>query len=144
MAGNTDPIFSKAGDVSTNNSTTVSQAILTAANDFTGAGANNVLVFTAGANGAYVQRLRLKAAGTNVASVMRIFINNGSIHTTAANNTFYGEIALPITTSNAVGITAPDLDYPLNFALNASFTIWVGLGTTVAAGWFVTAIAGQY
>jgi hypothetical protein len=32
----------------------------------------------------------------------------------------------------------------MNFALPAGFRIYVGLGTAVAAGWVVTAIAGDY
>jgi hypothetical protein len=145
MPGNTDPIFSRVADVSNNAGTGMNQPITSAANDFTGAGANNSLVFTADAtNGGFIQRLRFKAAGTNVASVARIFINNGSTHTTAANNTFYGEIGLPATTSSATGVTGSDIDYPLNIALNAGFTIYVGLGTTVAAGWVITPVAGKY
>ena len=141
---NIDPIYSKSGDVSNNNGTGMNAAITLAANDFTGAGANNSLVFTAGPQGAFIQRLRLKAAGTNVASVLRVFLNNGAIHTTATNNTFHGEIALPATTANAAGITSYDLDYVLNIAVPAGFTVWVGLGTAVAAGWVVTPVAGQY
>ena len=144
-APNTDPIYSRVGDVSTNGTTGMSQAITAAANDFTGAGANNVLVFTADAtNGGFVQRLRFKSAGTNVASVARVFINNGSANTTATNNTFIGEVALPATTSAAAGTTGPDIDYPLNFPLNPGFKIYVGLGTAVAAGWFVTPVGAKY
>lgn len=144
MAGNTDPIYSKAGSVANNGSTGMNQLITAVANDYTGAGANNSLVFTADAtNGSFVQRLRFKAGGTNVASVMRIFINNGSVATSAANNTFYGEVTLPATTAIATAATI-DIDYPMNFALPAGFRIYVGLGTAVSAGWVVTAVAGNY
>lgn len=145
MPANNDPIFSKGGDVSNNASTGMNQAITAAANDFTGAGANNSLVFTADAtNGGFISRLRFKAAGTNVATVMRIFINNGSAASTATNNTFYGELALPATTSSATTVTGPDLDYFMNIALPAGFKVYVGLATAVAAGWVVTPIAGKY
>lgn len=144
MPANTAPIFSKLGDVSNNGTTGMNQLITLAANDYTGAGANNSLVFTADAtNGGYVQRLRFKAGGTNVASVMRIFINNGSTPATAANNVFYGEISLPATTAIATAATV-EIDYPLSFALPAGFRIYAGLGTAVAAGWVATAIAGRY
>lgn len=144
MPANVTPIFSRVGDVSTNASTTMSQAITAAAADYTGAGVNNVLVFTADAtNGSYVERLRLKASGTNVASVLRIFINNGSANTTATNNTFYGEMSLPATTAIATAATV-ELDYSLGFALPAGFKIYVGLGTAVAAGWVCTAVGGKY
>ena len=144
MAANNDPIFSRIGDVSTNGTTTMSQPITAAANDYTGAGANNSLVFTADpTNGGFVQRLRFKALGTNVATVARIFINNGSVNTTAANNSFYGEISLPATTLSASAATV-DIDYPMNLAINPGFRIYVGLGTAVAAGWVAMPIAGKY
>lgn len=59
------------------------------------------------------------------------------------NNYFYGEISLPGTTISAVAATA-EVDYPMNIALGPGQKIVVGLGTTVAAGWVVTTIAGKY
>lgn len=143
MPANVDPIYSKQGDVSNNGTTAMNQLVLTAANDYTGIGANNSLIFTAGANGSYVERIRFKAGGTNIASVARIFINNGSTNGTAANNVFYGEVSLPATTLTATAATI-EIDYPMNFPLNASFRIYFGLGTTVAAGWVATVIGGDY
>ena len=143
-AANSDPIYSKSGDVSANGTTTMPTGMVTATADYTGVSANHVLVFTADAtNGGFVQRLRFKATGTNTASVARIYINNGSVHTSAANNTFFGEMSLPATTAINTAATA-DIDYPMNFALNPAFTIWVGLGTTVAASWICTAVGGKY
>ena len=101
------------------------------------------LVFTAGAEGSYIERLRFKAGGTNVATVARIYINNGSANTTAANNVFYGEATLPATTASATVATA-EIDYMMNLAIPASFRIYVGLATAVAAGWVVTPVAGNY
>jgi len=145
MAANTAPIFSIQGDQSVNDGTTMPSTFTTAAADYTGATAtHNKLVFTADAtNGGFIQRLRFKAIGTNTASVARVFINNGSANTTASNNAFYGEISLPATTISSTAATV-EIDYPMNFALKAGFTIYVGLGTTVAAGWVCTAIGGQY
>lgn len=144
MPANTSPIYSRLGDVSNNAGTGMNALVTAAANDYTGAGANNSLVFTADAtNGGFVQRLRFKAGGTNVASVARIFLNNGSAPTTATNNVFYGEISLPATTLIATAATV-EIDYPMNFALPAGFRIYFGLGTAVAAGWVCTPIAGRY
>jgi hypothetical protein len=144
MPANTSPIYSRLGDVSNNAGTGMNALVTAAANDYTGAGANNSLVFTADAtNGGFVQRLRFKAGGTNVASVARIFLNNGSAPTTATNNVFYGEISLPATTLIATAATV-EIDYPMNFALPAGFRIYFGLGTAVAAGWACTPIAGRY
>lgn len=144
LDSNKTPIYSIAGDPSSNSATAMAPTFTTAAADYTGATAtNNKLVFTAGANGGFLQRLRFKALGTNTASVARVFINNGSANTTAANNSFYGEISLPATTISAVSATV-EIDYSMNFALPPAFTIYVGLGTTVAAGWVCTPIAGEY
>lgn len=143
MPANTSPIFSITGDVSKDSSTGMAPTLTAAANDYTGVSANNALVFTAGTNGGFVQRLRFKAAGTNVATVARIYFNNGSANTSAANNSFYGEISLPATTAGATAATV-DIDYPLNLALPAGFKIYVGLGTAVSAGWVVTPVAGEY
>lgn len=144
MAGNAAPIYSKDGEVSNNGTTGMNALVLTAANDYTGAGANNSLIFTADAtNGSFVQRIRFKAGGTNVASVARIFLNNGATNTTATNNVFYGEVSLPATTLIATAATV-EIDYPISFALPPGFRIFFGLGTTVAAGWVATVIGGNY
>ena len=144
MAGNNDPIYTRVGDVSNNSGTGMNQLVLLAANDYTGAGANNSLVWTADAtNGGFLQRIRAKAGGTNVASVARFFINNGAAYTTATNNSFYGELSLPATTAIATTATI-ELDYLFNFALPPGFRIYVGLGTAVAAGWAFTPVAGKY
>jgi hypothetical protein len=71
-APNTQPIFTRQGDVDG------SQVFTTAAADYTGQGINNALIFTSDAtNGSFVQRLRFKALGTNIATVARIYVNNG-------------------------------------------------------------------
>jgi hypothetical protein len=143
MAANTAPIFSIKGDVSRDNGTTLPLVILTATGDYTGASTNHELIYTASADGGFVERLRFKALGTNGATVARIYINNGSTNTTAANNVFIGEVSLPATTAINTAATT-DIDYPLGFAIKGTFRIYVGLGTTVAAGWRVSAVAGQY
>ena len=247
---NIQPIFTRVADVQSG------ALLVTAAADFTGQNVFNSVVFAADqTNGGYVQRLRFKAIGTNVTTVARVYINNGSginapstntpqnltgaagsggslltsnvvakvaavdqwgvpspFSTESANvavtgptgnvqwnwnaasnsntyilavgktpgaeergvlvigansynmtsvpntylstfgssnnnqifnNFLYGEINLPATTQSATGATQ-DLDYPLNLALPPGFKIVVGLGTTVANGWYVTAIAGKY
>lgn len=143
MPANSAPIFSRVGSISGGGPITT-QMSQTGTAGYTGADAQVVLVFTADAtNGGYLQRLRFKAYGTNVATVARVFLNNGSAPTTASNNDFYGEVSLPAITQTFSAATV-DIDYPMNIALPPGWRIYVGLGTTVAAGWFVTAIAGAY
>lgn len=146
MAANTNPRFTLVGVNSSDSATAMAPTLTTAANDYTGATAtHNKLVFTADStNGSRLCGLRFKAIGTNTASVARIFINNGSANTTASNNSFIGEQSLPSTTATSTSATA-DIDY--YFAggyidMEPSFRIYVGLGTTVAAGWVVTPILG--
>lgn len=246
MAANTAPIFSRKGAI------TRAALLKTAANDYFGTSIYNKEVFTADpTNGSFIQRLRFKAVGTNVATVARVYINDGdnaenfgsaigaptgtpsssggSIQTgtyyaliiavdekgrmtpvgtistgqavtgptgsiawswtavagavsyrvyvgstnaqealtryfTTATNSYsqttmyingvyddplvgnsklYGEVSLPATTASATAAT-PDIDYPMNFALPPGNEIYVGLGTTVAAGWVCIPIGGDY
>ncbi len=144
MAQNTSPIYTLTPNVQSDGATAMAPTFTTAAADYTGATAtHNKIVWTAGANGGFIARLKFKAIGTNTASVARVFINNGSAATTAANNSFIAEIALPATTAIATTSTV-DVELPLGFALPAGFRILVGLGTTVAAGWVCTGIGGDY
>lgn len=144
MPGNTDMICSRVASLSTNNGTGMGQPVTAAAADYTGAGLNNVLVWTADTvNGGFIQRIRLKAVSTNVASVMRFFINNGAANTIATNNTFFDEVQLPATTASAIAPTVP-VDLILNFALEPGFRIYMGLGTAVAGGWVAQPVAGKY
>lgn len=148
MPGNQYPIFSRQGEVSCNNgiatSANIGQTLVTATGDYTGVNNQNKIVFTSDAtNGSYLQRLRFKALGTNVASVARIYMNNGGDQTIAVNNALIGEQTLPATTAIDTASTI-DLDYPMNMALNPGFRIIVGIATTVAAGWIVTPVGGDY
>lgn len=143
MPANGDPIYTVKPDVSVNNGTGMGPDLLLAANDYTGISANYALEHTAGANGSYIRKLRFKPKGTNVTTVARIFINNGLTPATASNNSFFGEITLPLTTANAAAASY-DIEYNMEIALPPGFRIYCGLGTAVAAGWNCMAIAGQY
>jgi hypothetical protein len=137
MAANTAPIFSIAGDIEWG-----ATAITTAntAKDGTG---TVLTCFTANVDGGFVQRIRFRSAGTNIATVARVFINNGSTNATAANNILYDEITLAATTISEVA-ALPVYELPLNFALPAGYTLNVTIGTTIAAGYFVSVIGGKY
>ena len=148
MAVNFQPIFRRLGDVSSNNGivSTANMAvnIITATGDYTGVSTNYRLVFTSDAtNGSFIERLRFKSRGTNVPTVARVFVNNGGDQTIAVNNAFYGEVNLPSVTAVTTTSTI-DLDYYMNFALPPGFRIYVGVATTLAAGWNVMAVGGKY
>ena len=99
--------------------------------------------FTAGANGSFVGFIKLKPLGTNVVSVGRFWINNGSTNATATNNYLFAEITLPATTavSNAA---LTEIAIPVNIAIQAGYKINFALSTTVAAGWQATVVGGDY
>jgi len=137
MAANTAPIFSIAGDIEWGATALTTQ---NTAKDGTG---TVLTVFTADVDGAFVQRIRFRAAGTNIATVARVFINNGSTNATAANNILYDEITLAATTISEVA-AQPVYELPLNFALPPGYKLNVTLGTTVAAGYYVSVIGGKY
>lgn len=145
-AANTSQIFSSRG--------VISWATITAANTAKdGTGTVN-LIFTADAsNGGRVERIRAVPLGTNVATVLRIFINNGSDPTTAANNTLYAQATLAATTNTEIAaLAAVELPNALTVAdgtafplvLPPGYRIYATLGTAVAAGYAVQAIGGSY
>lgn len=145
---NQQPIWTRQGDLSSNSGVVLTAnmgpVLLTATGDYTGVSGNYKLVFTSDSvNGSYLQRLRFKSLGTNVATVARIFINNGGLQTISINNGFYGECTLPaVTASNTSGTI--DVDYIMTFAIPPGFRVYAGLATTVAAGWGCMPVAGLY
>lgn len=128
---------------------------LTAANTNKDGTGTTALLYTAGANGGLVKRVRANAAGTNVASVLRLFVNNGSTPATAGNNAYFASLSLPATTNTEVAAVTggmqeiPNLNtvadptgFPL--ALPAGYKLYACLGTAVAAGWTITAEAADF
>lgn len=140
MAANTAPIFSIAGDIQW---TTVAMTALNTTKDLTSG--TSYLIYTAPADGGFVQRIRFRALGTNSnATVARVWINNSGATTTAANNTLFDEITLT-TTTNSETAAQSTFELPLNFALPATYRIYITLGTApTSAGWQATVIAGKY
>jgi hypothetical protein len=137
MAGNTAPIYSKAGALSWSSS-------ITAANTSKDGISATDLVFTADAiNGSYIHKLKIRPKGTNVSTVLRVFINNGLTNATAANNTLYDELTLTNTTVSEVAAVV-GYEIPMGFILPAGYRIYATLGTAVAGGYAVTAVGGAY
>lgn len=97
--------------------------------------------FTAGINGARVNRVRVQPLGTNVATVLRIFLNNGGSFAIPTNNTLIAEITMPATTATQVAALGSQ-DVYVNTVLKGGYKLYYSLGTTVAAGFAVTALDG--
>lgn len=137
MAQNTSPIFTGTPDIQWTGNITAANT----AKDGTGTVATG---FTADAtNGGFTQKIIAKPAGTNVVSVARVFINNGSTNATAGNNSYAFDIDLPITTLGETA-TMATVERSLNIALPAGYKLNFVLGTAVAAGWTFTVIGGKY
>jgi len=100
-------------------------------------------IFTATTNGSFVREVRARAAGTCTASVLRLFVNNGSSQTTLGNNSLIDEVSLPSTTLSEISSLTPVI-LPVNFALPNGYKLMVTLGTTVSAGYFISVVAGDY
>lgn len=137
MPANQTPIFSKVAHMEWANGITAANT----AKDGTG---TVDTVFTADAtNGSYLQKLVVRPRGTNVASVMRVFLNNGSSNATAANNALIGEVSL-IATVNTETAAIAGTELPLNIPVPPGYRVTVTLGTAVAGGYVVTAMGGDY
>lgn len=125
---------------------------ITAANTAKDGTGTVITAFTAGANGSRIDKIRVRALGTNVATVLRFFVNNGSASTTAANNSLVFEKTIAATTLSEVSELA-DYDLmdssgsvpvpPIPF-LPAGYKINIAIGTAVAAGLQVTVFGGDY
>lgn len=137
MAANTSPIFTRRPNITWASGITAANT----AKDGTG---TVDTIFTADATeGSYLEKIKIRPKGTNVASVLRVFINNGSTNATASNNVLFDEIGLPATTNTEVAAVA-GLVIPMNIALPAGYKINVTLGTAVAGGYAVAGVGGDY
>ncbi len=93
--------------------------------------------------GGFVSSIVAVALGTNVQTVLRIFLNNGSTPGTAANNSMIAQATLPATTNSETGALTP-VEIPINKPIPPGYDLYAVLGTTVSAGWQVTAFGGKY
>jgi hypothetical protein len=137
MPTNIDPIF-------TGTAVSPFGAAVTAANTAADGTGTVTTIFTADAtNGGFVGLIKLKPLGTNVASVARFFVNNGSTNATATNNVLIGEITLPATTVSQTAALI-ELGYLVNQGIQSGYKINMTIGTAVAAGWIASVDAGSY
>lgn len=142
MAANNDPIYSKAADVQWIG------AITAANNTLNITSGTSYLAFTADAtNGGFVREIRIKAdpANNTAATVVRVWLNNGSTTGTAANSSFFTEVSIPANTASASAAN-PDYMIPINFALPPGYKLYLTIGTAPGgSGQFsATTIAGKY
>ena len=136
MPANTKPIFPLTPNIAFSR--------MTAANTATDGTGTVATLFTAGADGARLDKVTLVPGGANVATVLRLFANNGGVTTTATNNSLLKEVRLPATVASATQENGPTIELPMDLALPAGWRLTAVLATAVAAGWHATAIGGNY
>lgn len=131
----------------------VMTADATASKNHDGTAAGMITLFEAGLNGSKIDQIVSRALGTNIATVLRLFINNGQDNLVADNNTLIYEITIPATTiSETAGLIDYDLTRtkgtidvaPIIPYLPAGYKIMAIVGTTIAAGLQVTVWGGDY
>lgn len=145
MPANTSPIYSITGDIQSvaqNNSGLVVGPTANTALDGSG---TLYKLFTAGANGSYVQKIRFRPVGSPAATVCRVFVSSST--TTSATNTWlYDEITLPAVTLSQTAASSV-FELPINFAMNANYLLYVTFGTSTGSagtGYSVVCVAGDY
>ncbi len=136
MSANASPIFPLTP------ATPVGQTVTAANTAKDGTGTVNTL-YTAGAAGGFVSKVIAQPMGTNVATVLRLFLNNGSTNATAGNNTLIKDVTLAATTNSEVAAVG-NTEVGIGFAIPAGYKILATLGTAVSAGVALTCIAGDY
>lgn len=104
-------------------------------------------VFTAGANGSIISHVTARPAGTNILTVLRFFLNNGSTSATLGNNSLIDEMTLNATTASANTALPLYVWTPPSagiLRLPANYKLMVALGTTVSAGYVITVFGGDF
>lgn len=142
MPANNQPIYTKVGDIQwVVNMTAANNTIdLTSGTTYT--------VFTADStNGGFVREVRLKAnpSQNTAATVLRVWINNGSTVATDTNSALFTEAGIPATTTSAAN-PQPDFIVPVNLALPPGYKLILTLGTAPGGSgeFMATAVGGKY
>jgi len=155
MAGNTDPIYSRSGDIQSHSlaAATLLGPTANTAQDGTG---TIYPIWTADAtNGGFLQRLVCDCIGIPAATVMRVYISNtvptvtsGALVSNTSLNTWkIVETALPNVTAVSQTAATAHIEVPINMAIPAGFKVSVSFGTASGAatsGWSVVGIGGKY
>lgn len=157
MPANTSPIFALTPNCGVAGVLLTTAMTNTKAFDGTEtAGTAMALVYTAGSNGSNPNNIYIRyqstagatASGTTTLTLVRIWLNNGSANTTAANNILFAEVQVPAQTVTALGTSVLPVYTVTNIpVLPASWRIYAGLtvaigGTNCAVG--VSAVGGDY
>lgn len=101
-------------------------------------GTGTVLTLSLGSVVARVKGITVSHLGTNVATVVRVFVNNGSTNTSAANNTLIAERSI---LANTLSQAAESIAYFIPLGIDGSgivlpsgYRVLITIGTAVSAG----------
>lgn len=137
MSANTTPIFLKQPNISYVTTGVNANTAL----DGTGTVAT---VFTADAtNGSKIENVYLWHLGSNVSTVVRFFVNNGSANSSAPNNALVQEFTMAANTL-AQNIASTPQVWAANLVLKPGYKLNVTIGTAIAAGIMCAAVGGDY
>jgi hypothetical protein len=151
MAANTAPIFTDVPLVGR----AVWLAASTANTDSDGSGTigtDMMLLLTPGADGSFLNRIRLTPAATvaataTTASIHRFFLSTvSSGATTSANTTLIAEYSAPAQTAGQTTVSVQPIDVPLGFYVPSTvFLLW-SMHHAAAANtlWHAACFAGSY
>jgi hypothetical protein len=141
MPANTNPIFVSTPKIGWGTLSTANTA-----KDGSGTlGTDIVTIFTAGDNGARVEKIVFAHLGSNVQTVARIFINNGQGNNIPDNNSLIDEVQIPNNTlSEGIAQAVVEKIFPDGLVLTAGYKINITIGITVASGIKATAFGGDY
>ena len=101
--------------------------------------------FTAGASGSRIEYIVGKPRGANIASLVRVFVNNGLTNATAANNSLLLDATTPAVAALSEVAVMGEVWIPGNgLVLQANYVLNFVLATAVAAGWHFTVVGADF
>lgn len=134
MAANTQPIFALVPE-------TKIVTVTAATTDRTGATTTNLVeLLTAGADGTKITQIGAKAAGTNAATLVLIFITD----TAGANPKLFDEIVLNAITASTTVTSQRNVTAYSDLQLKSGQKVLVGTTVAITDGVNVFAIKGDY
>lgn len=137
MSANNNPIFVKAV-----RSSWISTGV-NANTAFDGTGTVATVFIADATNGSQIENVILQHSGSNIATAVRFFINNGLTNATAANNSLVHEETMDANTASQVEGSVPVV-WKANLVLPAGYKLNVTIGTAIASGIQVTGQGGDY
>ena len=149
MPANTNPIYSKSGNINSGGS--IIGPTANTAQDGTGSAIYPIWQADA-TNGGLLQKLVARSVGSPATTVMRIYICSvtgaftAGTSNTAANTWLYDEITLTTQTLSQVAASLP-WEKAMNIMLPAGYRILVSFGTSTGAagtGYSVVGVGGNY